>query len=262
MNLDGSGTTLHYNSRGYSDDTASIAASERTLEGDFTMHVDTSCHSASHVPFGFRRELENMVGSIGTCSVSSKTMSQLRDDADVESISGLSSVFDDDASTCRSINSSFSKGIYYSPNAGGGDWQSKQDWLNGNVGVGLNSTDNNAGGRGNFLLQGRHHSMYVSSASTFADHLRNSFPIEEREADSLPPTLPLSVATIHRRLANPRVPVFDGQTAEKVEPEGTASLPTVGMHRNNSLPRPHSYAATQNNFMKYRLSLARKRDLV
>lgn len=271
------GNASHQQPRGYQSDSQSIISNDQNLEGELhELHVanygiSESRSSISHVPLSsdaFRSELENMVGSMSTYSFSEKP-----DDTDIESISGISSVYDDACS--RNTGDSFiNKGMAYYPNESG-DWQRKVDWINGNLPESNHNHDQP--GRNNYMLNGRHHSMYVSNSrsSYCGDYAVNSFSgngaassivnhsgsfNDPEQPSSLPP---LSVATIHRRLANPRVPVFDGQNAEKPDPtDGIPSAPHVGVHRNNSLPRPHSYAAPQTNFMKYRLSLARKRDLV
>ncbi|ODN05550.1 Metastasis suppressor protein 1 [Orchesella cincta] len=268
----------HYG-RGLSDDSHSIAPSDVTLEGEVDMHdkYETASCVSSHVPLttdDFRTELESMIGSMSSCSVSEQTLIG-DEDADLESISGLSSVtsfgmYEDGGVNYRTMNGNCLNEHYRNDN---GDWRNRADWCNKNVRMDPcgDIRNNNGGSRSNFLLHGRHHSMYVSNGSSFTPDHRGSYssmtaniPGVFHEHDSAPPSLPVSVATIHRRLANPRMPIFDAQHAEKTEhpPETIVSSPHMGMHRNNSLPRPHSYAAPQSNFMKYRLSLARKRDLV
>lgn len=254
--------------RGFTTESPSTTSSERdhTSEGEFSMNVE-AYNPTSHAPLNlgaYGKQLESMIGSMSHCSFSGKHY-----DTDLESISEMGSVYDDSSA---GVDGSFlSKGLTYYPNDGG-DWKSKLDWQNGNVHPEHSNSVHS--GRTNFMTNGRHHSMYVSSSrssycgdypgGTFSGSVvghgnhSNSFTSDT----PCPSSLPLSVATIHRRVANPRVPVFDGQTTDKPDPDGTISAPSVGIHRNNSLPRPHSYAAPQTNYMAYRLSLARKRDLV
>lgn len=251
------------NSRNYANDSQSVTSSDQISEGDNTIDCVkwNNAKPVLHIPLtsgAFTKELESMVGTMSQCSFGEKHY-----DTDLDSFSEIGSVYDD-ASVCRSVTGSYGKDMSYYP-VEAGDWQAKMDWQNGNYDV--NNSSGAAGGRSSYMTQGRHHSMYVSNSrssycgdySTFSGH--NEHISNDCNDNSAPTSLPLSVATIHRRIANPRVPIFDAQTNEKPEAEATQSTPAV-MHRNNSLPRPHSYAAPHSNFMKYRLSLAKKRDLV
>jgi len=276
----------HYGRGLSSEDSHSIAPSDVTLEGELDMHVDkyetASCVS-SHVPYAtddFRVELESMIGSMNSSFVSEKTLIGEDDGDDVESISGLSSVQSFSMYDDGRMRMNFGRGNNNNGNCtedhfrnDNGDWRNRMDWSNRNARLDPcndSRSSNSNGGRSNFLLHGRHHSMYVGNVSPFTgDHHRGTYSAMaaniqsayggEPDNSSLgPPSLPVSVATIHRRLANPRTPIFDAhQHVDKAE-----SDTVVSMHRNNSLPRPHSYAAPQSNLLKYRLSLARKRDLV
>jgi hypothetical protein len=90
-----------------------------------------------------------------------------------------------------------------------------------------------------------------------------------------PQSLPLDTAAIpQRNNPNPYRPVIDGRTLfrhnSNTEGSGGAQQQQpqiynnngILLHRNNSLPRPHSIAAPQNQtFMQYRLA-AKKRDFV
>jgi len=132
-----------------------------------------------------------------------------------------------------------------------------------------------------YLLQNRHRNFQSSSTynypmisnSDLMNH--NSEPLYGfgRNENNGPASLPLNTATIHRQYANPQIPVLNGSSRfdgnGNTASAGSASVSTnsnhthVGLYRNNSLPRPHSIAAPQqSSFMKYRLSMAKKRDFV
>lgn len=204
----------------------------------------------------FRTELQSMINSMNSISASfsnpnfhngRQQRAMLHSDRDP-----LYDIAEGRSPNVSNIDDEISESTYFGSN---------------NVADVSNSNNRFSNGSGiAYLLQNRQRNSLQSSTSFDSSQIINSDLINsnnnarvfcrsmsEQGPESLPPT---STATIHRHYANPQIPVLNGNSLFSGGSGGPMHNP---LHRNNSLPRPHSIAGPQqSSFMKYRL----KRDFV